>query len=100
MKRFLLTETSETLVELLHTTGGVHDALLTGVEGVRSVGDFNVNDGVLVAVSPRGGLRAGQSGTGQERLARSKVVENDGCVLGVDVRLHQDFPSIGTLLNT
>ena len=56
----LLTETSEALVELLHTTSGVHDALLTGVERVRSVRDFHINDGVLVAISPRGGLGAGE----------------------------------------
>ena len=30
----LLTETSKALVELLYATCGVHDALLTGVEGV------------------------------------------------------------------
>lgn len=99
MRENLLTETGKALVELLNTTSRVHDPLLTCVEGVRCVGDFNVNDWVFIAISPRSGFRAGKCRAGKERLARSKVVKNDRRINGVNVRLH-GFPSIGTLALT
>src|SRR4051794_22659252 len=43
-------EALEALVELLDTTGRVHDALLARVERVRRGRDLDIDDGVLDAV--------------------------------------------------
>lgn len=87
----LRAEALEALVELLDTTGRVHDALLSRVERVRCAGDLNVDDRVRVAIGPLDRLAACYSRAREKRFVRSQVVKNDGCVCGVNVRLHQEF---------
>ena len=85
---YLGAEVLEALVELLHTSGRVQDALLTRVERVRGTGNFHVNDGVGVAVFEFNRLVARTGGTSQKALPRGQVAKHDGSVLGVDVSLH------------
>src|SRR5690606_13825023 len=73
------------------TARGVHDALLARVERVRLGRDLDVDDGVGAAVFPLDGLVAADGGAREERGARREVTEDDGCVLGVDARLHWYF---------
>src|SRR5687767_12968733 len=77
-------EVLEALVELLDTTGRVHDALLPRVERVRGRRDLHVDDGVLDAVE-LDRLVGGDRRTGEEGLARAEVAEHDRLVVGVDV---------------
>jgi hypothetical protein len=90
LARKLVAETLEALVELLDTTGRVHDALLARVEGVRLARDFHVDDGVLVTVFPFHHLATAHRRTREKRRARRQVVKNDRSVLGVNVSLHCD----------
>src|SRR4029079_2841957 len=76
------------LAELVHAAAGVHQLLLAGVEGVRSRGDFDLDQGVFLAVFPLDGLFAGQRRAGEEDEVRSDVLENDFVVLGMDVGSH------------
>src|SRR5690625_3484188 len=76
--------------ELLHTAGGVEDALLARVERVRCRRDLDVDDGVGVAVLPLEGLLARRGRPGEELGAGSEVIEDDRAVLRVDVLLHSE----------
>ena len=88
--RSLGAEALEALVELLDTTSRVKDALLAGVERVRSTRDLNVDHRVSCTVE-LDGLLTRQSAAGEKGLARSQVAEDDGVVFGVDLGLH-DVP--------
>src|SRR5690554_4664095 len=84
----LAAEALVTRVELLDATGGVHDALLAGVERVRLRGDLDVDDRVGVSVFPLDRLGAADGRPRTERRNGRKVTEGYGCVLGVNARLH------------
>src|SRR6476620_5384270 len=84
----LAAEALEASVEALDAASGVHDALLARVERVGLGGDFDVDDRVGVAVFPLDGLRGRHGGLGQELGTGGQVIENDGGVLRVDIRLH------------
>ena len=45
----LLAGASVAAHELVHATGGVHQLALTCIEGVRGVGDFQLDEGVSLA---------------------------------------------------
>ena len=53
------------LIEHIHTTGGIHQLHLARVERVRSVGDFQLHQRVLNAFHGNGFLGGG-AGTGDE----------------------------------
>ena len=40
-----------TAQELVYTTSGIDEFLLAGEEGVRSVGDFKLNQGISLAIN-------------------------------------------------
>ena len=53
---FLLKELLVLAVELINTAGGIDEFHLTGVERVRSAGDFELHERVFVAVFPLDGV--------------------------------------------
>lgn len=78
------------LAELLDTTGGVDELHLAGVEGVGGAGDFQLHQGVFVAVFPLDGFLAVGAGFAEEGMVRGNVLEDNGAVaLGVDVLSHR-----------
>src|SRR5699024_7673576 len=79
-----LAEALVAVLELLHAAGGVEDALLAGVERVRSGRDLDVDHRVGVAVFPLDGLLARGGGAGEELGAGGQIVEHDRGVLRVD----------------
>ena len=81
------THSTEALLELVDTTLGVHELVLTGEEGVGVGGDTAGNHIVLNTVDFF--LLGGSSGgTGDEAAARGDVHEHNRIVLGMDVCLH------------
>src|SRR5699024_8512700 len=86
--RSALAEALVAVLELLHAAGGVEDALLAGVERVRSGRDLDVDHRVGVAVFPLDGLLARGGGAGEELGAVGQIVEHDRGVLRMDVLLH------------
>src|SRR5690606_40113267 len=85
-------EALEAGVEALDTTSGVHDALLAGVERVRSSRDFDVDYWVGVAIFPFDGLVRLSGRTGQDLFAGCQVVEDNWAVLWMDISLHSYTP--------
>ena len=81
------THSTEALLELVDTTLGVHELVLTGEEGVRIGGDTAGNHIVLNTVDFFL-LGGGHSGAGDEAAARGDVHEHNRIVLGMDVCLH------------
>ena len=81
------THSTEALLELVDTTLGVHELVLTGEEGVGVRGDTAGNHVVLNTVDFF--LLGGSSGgTGDEAAARGDVHEHYRIVLRMDVCLH------------
>ena len=81
------THSTEALLELVDTTLGVHELVLTGEEGVRIGGDTAGNHIVLNTVDFF--LLGGSGGgTGDEAAARGDVHEHNRIVLRMDVCLH------------
>ena len=78
---------AEALLELVDTTLGVHELVLTGEEGVRVGGDTAGNHIVLHTIDFLL-LGGGSGGTGDEAAARGDVHEHNRIVLGMDVCLH------------
>ena len=81
------TNGAETLLELVDTTLGIHELVLTGEEGVRVGSDTAGNHIVLHAINLLL-LGGGGGGTGDEAAARGDVHEHNRIVLGMDVCLH------------
>src|SRR5690606_4656637 len=75
--------------ELLHAAGGIDDALLAGVGGVRVHGDVTNDNEVFHAVD---GLFATglEGGLGQELLAGANVEEADVVERGMAFGFHDD----------
>ena len=81
------TNGAEALLELVDTTLGVHELVLTGEEGVGVGGDTAGNHIVLNTINLF--LLGGSSGgAGDEAAARGDVHEHNRIVLGMDVCLH------------
>ena len=81
------TNGAEALLELVDTTLGIHELVLTGEEGVRVGGDTAGNHIVLNTINLF--LLGGSSGgAGDEAAARGDVHEHNRIVLGMDVCLH------------
>ena len=78
---------AETLLELVDTTLGIHELVLTGEEGVGIGGDTAGNHIVLNTINL---FLLGRSsgGTGDETAARGNVHEHNGIVLRMDICFH------------
>src|SRR5699024_4204332 len=74
--RSALAEALVAVLALLHAAGGVEDALLAGVERVRSGRDLDVDRRVGVADLPLDGLLARGGGAGEELGAGGQIVEH------------------------
>src|SRR5882757_1415021 len=74
--------------ELLHLSGGVDDALVTGPERVAGGGDVDADERVRAPVAPLNRLVAGRRGAGQEGDIGGGVLEDDRLVLGVNSLFH------------
>jgi len=71
--RFLLV----TFLELVDTASRVNQHILPGKEGMRSIGNFQFDQGVLVAVFPLDGLPGLCGGLAQEGLTITHIFENN-----------------------
>ena len=80
---------TKALLELVNTTLGVHELVLTGEERVRVGGDTAGHNIVLHAVDFFL-LGGGHGGAGDEAAARGDVHEHYRIVLGMDVCLHNN----------
>ena len=78
---------TETLLELVDTTLGVHELVLTGEERVRVGGDTAGNHIVLHTVNLLF-LSGSSGGTGDKTAARGNVHEHNGIVLGMQISFH------------
>src|SRR6185437_6935832 len=86
--RFLLV----TFLELVDTAGRVNQYVLPGKEGMRSVGNFQFDQGVFAAVFPLDGLPALSRRFAQKGFAITHVFKNNEPVtLGVDILFHNLF---------
>ena len=66
--------------ELVHATSGVHQLVLTCVEGVRGVRDFQLYYGVFLTFEHNGVVcLAGR--TAQEHVAIAHVLEHNGTII-------------------
>ena len=81
------THGAEALLELVDTTLGIHELVLTGEEGVRVGGDTAGNHIVLHTINLLL-LSGGSGGTSDEAAARGDVHEHNRIILGMDVCLH------------
>ena len=81
------THSTEALLELVDTTLGVHELVLTGEEGV-GVGGDTAGDHVVLNTVDFFLLGGSSGGTGDEAAARGDVHEHNRIVLGMDVCLH------------
>ena len=84
------TNGAEALLELVDTTFGVDELILTREEGVRVGGD-TAGDNVVLNTIDNLGLSGGDGGTGDETTARGDVHEHNRIVLGMEVCLHNMF---------
>ena len=79
---------SVALVELVHTTCGVDELLLAGVEGMAVAGDFNFDQRVFVAVFPLDGVLRVDGRLGQEGEIGGYIFEDDRPVIRMDIFFH------------
>jgi hypothetical protein len=79
-------------LEFIDTACGIHQHILTRKEGVRSVGDFQFDKGVLVAVFPLDGLPGLGGGFAHESITIAHILEdNEPVTFGVDILFHNLF---------
>ena len=74
------TEVLVTGVELLYSSGSVHDSLLTGVEGVRSIGNFNFHQRIFFAIFKYDGFLGGGGRFAQKTDAITHVFEDNEAI--------------------
>jgi len=79
---------TELRVELLDAAGGVHEALLAGVGGVRVHGNFSADDEMLDAVNELGLLRL-HGRTSRELTVRGDIHEDDVVIFRMAFLLHK-----------
>ena len=86
----LLEELLVLVVELINTTGAVDELHLTRVEGVRGAGDFELHQGIFVAVFPLDGFLSVDGRARQEgHIVRHIFENNQSIILGVNVFFHR-----------
>lgn len=66
--------------ELVHTSCGVHQLVLAGVEGVRTAGDFQLHYGILLTLEDYG-VSGLASGAAQEHVAVAHVLEHNRAII-------------------
>ena len=81
------TNGAEALLELVDTTLGIHELVLTGEEGVRVGGDTAGNHIVLYTIDNLS-LSGGSGGASDEAAARGDVHEHYRIVLGMQISFH------------
>ena len=81
------THSTEALLELVDTTLGVHELVLTGEEGV-GVGSDTAGNHIVLNTIDFFLLGGSSGGAGDETAARGDVHEHNRIVLGMDVCLH------------
>lgn len=75
--------------ELIDASGGVNQFQLAGEEGVGSVGDFQLDHGIFVAVGVGDGFLGGGAALGENHVVVGHVFEdNEAIVLGMDSFFH------------
>ena len=78
---------TEALLELVDTTLGIHELVLTGEEGVR-VGSNTARNHVVLNTIDNLSLSGGSGGTSDEAAARGDVHEHYRIVLGMQISFH------------
>ncbi len=78
---FLLVELFVPVLEAIDATGRIDQVHLSGIERVRSIGDLNLHQRILIAVLPLDGLVRRGGGTGDERIPIGHILKNDVAVL-------------------
>ena len=75
--------------ELIDAAGGVNELHLAGEEGVGGVGDFQLDDGVLLAIGIDDGLLRGGAALREDHvLVRHVFEDNEAIVFGMDAFFH------------
>jgi hypothetical protein len=65
------------LLELVDTSCGIHQHLLTCEERMRSIGDFKLHQGIFVAIIPLDCFSCGSSRTAEECFSITHILENN-----------------------
>ena len=81
------TNRTEALLELVDTTLGINELVLTSEEGVR-VGSNTAGNHVVLNTIDNLSLSGGSGGTSDEAAARGDVHEHNRIVLGMEICLH------------
>lgn len=80
------------LFELVNTTRGVYQHVLTRKERVRRIGDLELDERILIAIFPFDGLFGRGRRTAQEGVAIAHVLENNQAVaFGVKSFFHNNM---------
>lgn len=83
--------------ELVHTSGCVDELRLTGVEGVRGAGDFQLHYGIGLTFEFYS-VSSFASGTRKEHIAIAHILKYDRTiVLGMDSFFHFCYSFVGYL---
>ena len=83
----LLLERSVAALETVDASGGVDELALARVEGVRRVGDFQLDQRISLAFELNGFL-GGYGGAAQEAIGIGHVLEDNGAII---VRMNTFF---------
>ena len=83
----LLLESSVTALETIDAASRIDELALARVEGVRSVTDFELEEGISLAFELNGFL-GGYGGAAQEAIAIGHVLEDNGAII---VRMNTFF---------
>jgi len=87
----LLFESSVAALETIDASSGIDELALARVEGVRRVGDFQLNQRISLAFELNGFL-CGHSGAAQEAIAIGHVLEDyRAIIVGMNTFFHIVF---------
>lgn len=77
------------LVEFVNPSSSIDKLHLTGEERMRTVGDFQLDEWILLAIFPGNGVFRSSTAASQEGFIGGKILENDKTViLWMDIFFH------------